>query len=298
VDKVWLLALLITFPKGGLIKFFATLFLKVYIYILVMKIVVFDLDETLGYFTEFGMFLDCIANYLKKTNQSNLSQEDFNSLLDLYPEFLRPNIINILKYLKTKKNSGECDKIMIYTNNNMPREWCEQIIEYFETKISSKLFDQIIAAFKINGKQVEKNRTTYNKTHDDLIRCTKLPKNTEICFLDDILHPGMVNENIYYINIKPYYYSLSFEEMLERFLNSTLGKKYKNEKEFEMSMMAHWKLYNYKNIQKDKKEYELDKIVGKHIITHLQRFFNDNTKRSKTIKRKINTKNKTYKKFN
>jgi len=263
-----------------------------------MKIVVFDLDETLGYFTEFGMFLDCIANYLKKTNESNLLQEDFNSLLDLYPEFLRPNIINILKYLKTKKESGECDKIMIYTNNNMPREWCEQIIEYFETKISSKLFDQIIAAFKINGKQVEKNRTTYNKTHDDLIRCTKLPKNTEICFLDDILHPGMVNENIYYINIKPYYYSLSFEEMLERFLNSTLGKKYKNEKEFEMSMMAHWKLYNYKNIQKDKKEYELDKIVGKHIITHLQRFFNDNTKRSKTIKRKINTKNKTYKKFN
>ena len=30
-----------------------------------MKIVVFDLDETLGYFTELGMFWDCLKQYLK-----------------------------------------------------------------------------------------------------------------------------------------------------------------------------------------------------------------------------------------
>ena len=30
-----------------------------------MKIVVFDLDETLGYFTELGIFWDCLKKYLK-----------------------------------------------------------------------------------------------------------------------------------------------------------------------------------------------------------------------------------------
>ena len=30
-----------------------------------MKIVVFDLDETLGYFTEYGIFWDSLENYLK-----------------------------------------------------------------------------------------------------------------------------------------------------------------------------------------------------------------------------------------
>ena len=62
-----------------------------------MKIVVFDLDETLGYFTEFGIFWDSLSNYLKIKEKPKLNQDDFNETLDLYPEFLRPNKINILK---------------------------------------------------------------------------------------------------------------------------------------------------------------------------------------------------------
>jgi len=211
---------------------------------------------------------------------------------------------NILKRVyaftcfKTKKESKCCDKMMIYTNNNGPREWAKYIIEYFEKKINIKLVDQIIAAFKVNGQQVEICRTTHNKTHDDFIRCTKLPQNAEICFLDDTFHPGMSNENIYYINIKPYYYNLSFEEMLERFKNSELSKKYDIVEEFEKIMLDRWKLYKYIYVEKDKKEYEIDKIVGKHIITHLHRFFNDKPKRTRTIKKKIYKKNKTYKKCN
>jgi len=96
-----------------------------------MKIVVFDLDETLGYFTEFGIFWDSLLTYLKNENGPVLEQEDFNNILDLYPEFLRPNIINILTYLKEKKESNCCHKMMIYTNNNGPREWAHNIIQYF-----------------------------------------------------------------------------------------------------------------------------------------------------------------------
>ena len=75
-----------------------------------MKIVVFDLDETLGYFTEFGIFWDSLVYYVKSKNKKILTQNDFNDVLDLYPEFLRPNIINILTYLKEKKHHNCCHK--------------------------------------------------------------------------------------------------------------------------------------------------------------------------------------------
>ena len=80
------------------------------------KIVVFDLDETLGSFVELGMFWDAINNTLGKQDSSH-----FNEILDLYPEFLRPKIIKILKYILDRKSDGTCNKIMIYTNNQGPK---------------------------------------------------------------------------------------------------------------------------------------------------------------------------------
>ena len=257
-----------------------------------MKIVVFDLDETLGYFTEFGIFWDCLIHYLKSKNKSSLTQSDFDNILDLYPEFLRPNIINILNYLKNKKQSLCCHKMMIYTNNNGPREWAHHIIDYFSKKITYKLFDQLISAFKINGKIVEVCRTTHDKTYNDFIKCTKLPTNAEICFLDDTFYPEMANDNIYYINVKPYYHDLQFDYMLDKFSKSYIGKKViNNDEDFIKIMTQQINLYNYVCIDKEINEYEMDTIVGKQIIKHLQDFFNK-TKKNKTIK---NKKIKNYK---
>ena len=265
-----------------------------------MKIVVFDLDETLGYFTEFGMFWDSLNQYIKSKALPPLSHDDFSETLDLFPEVLRPNIINILNYLKTKKESSCCHKMMIYTNNNGPREWAQHIVGYFDKKLDFKLIDQIVAAFKVHGKQVEICRTTHNKTHQDFIRCTKVPANAEICFLDDTFHPGMSNEHIYYINVKPYYHDIPFEIMLARFMSSNIGRRFGNNMDFERSMLIYFKAYNYNCLNKDLKEYEVDKIIGKQIITHLQTFFNDKPKRNKTMKnirrfKREKSKNKTHK---
>ena len=59
------------------------------------KIVVFDLDETLGHFGQLSMLW---FNIQDETNVK-LTEPDFYRLMDLYPEVLRPNIIKILKYL-------------------------------------------------------------------------------------------------------------------------------------------------------------------------------------------------------
>ena len=266
-----------------------------------MKIVVFDLDETLGYFTEFGIFWDCIVDYLKIKNKDDnkLTQEDFNEILDLFPEFLRPNIINILIFLKEQKKRNCCHKMMIYTNNNGPQEWAHKIIKYFENKINFKLIDQVIAAFKINGQTVEICRTTHKKTRKDFIRCTKIPSNAEICFLDDTFYPEMANDHIYYINVKPYYYDLEFDYMIKKFKESQIGKKIiNNDNNFDKEFREKLKLYKYDNIIKDIKEYEIDKVLGKHIITHLQEFFYK-SKKHKTARNKIKRNfkhNQTYKK--
>jgi hypothetical protein len=262
-----------------------------------MKIVVFDLDETLGYFTEYGIFWDSLGSYLKNKNEKALTQSEFDDILDLFPEFLRPNIINILNYLKEKKLTECCHKMMIYTNNNGPREWANHIISYFEKKINFKLIDQIIAAFKINGKQIEISRTTHNKTHKDFIQCTKLPETAEICFIDDTFYPDMANDNVYYINIKPYYYDLDFEYMIEKFKESKIGKKLiNNDFNFETNLMEYIKLYNYVCLKKNLKEYEIDKILGKHVIMHLKEFFK--TKKNKSIRKKPSSKNNKTKKNN
>jgi len=261
-----------------------------------MKIVVFDLDETLGYFVEYGMFWDCLNRYLLKDNYK-LTQNDFNELLDLFPEFLRPNIINILNYLKNKKQSKCCHKMMIYTNNQGPKKWAHQIMTYFEEKINFKLFDQIICAFKIDGKKIEVGRTTHDKTHDDLIKCTQIPINAEICFIDDNYYPEMTNKNVYYINIKPYLHDLSFEEILMRFITSQLGEKLIKEEEkseFTISMMSDLKKYNFDYVEKNKDENDIDNILSKQILIHLHKFFNKSLK-NKTMKKNSNKKNKTMK---
>jgi len=250
---------------------------------------VFDLDETLGYFVEYGIFWDCLKKYFISESL------DFNETLDLFPEFFRPNIMNILVYLRKKKKSNDCQKIMIYTNNQ--KIWALNIISYFETKLKSKLFDQVISAFKINGKQVEVCRTSQDKSYKDFMRCTKLPANAEICFMDNHLYHNMINKKIYYINLKPYVYELNFSIMIARFVDSENGAKLvKDDKlNFEEFMMNEYNKYNYSFVEKKDDEYEIDKIIGKQIMTHLQDFFRiSNTKKN----RKHPRKNKTLKTTN
>jgi hypothetical protein len=266
------------------------------------KIVVFDLDETLGHFEELGVFWNGLNSYIKtKKIPPDTDQISFDKLLDLYPEFLRPNIMIILNYLKKKKMDKECDKIVIYTNNQGPREWCVMIKTYFENKLKYKLFDQIIGAFKINGKQIELCRTSNSKKHKDLIKCVKLPENTQICYIDDVNYPEMKNPNVYYINIKPYVYSLPFELMIDRFINSPMmTENLGDPTQMKEYFSKYLKSNDYKYVEKSKKELNIDKIITKKILQHLHLFFSKNSSSSgnktRHNKKYENLKNKTIKK--
>jgi hypothetical protein len=182
------------------------------------KVIVFDLDETLGYFSDLVGLWNIIA--LKKT------QQNFNALLDQYPEFLRYGILTILEYLNHKKHAGKCYKLYLYTNNRCSPEIPRYIAKYFDYKMGNyrdmddltktHLFDKVICAFKIGNRIIEPGRTTYKKTHSDFIRCTLLPKNTEICFIDDVYHSRMNHSKIYYIQPSGYFHNLENDDIINR----------------------------------------------------------------------------------
>ena len=258
-----------------------------------LKIVVFDLDETLGYFTEIAMFWDALEHFYGH----NLLSDKFIEMLDIFPEVFRPNILTILDYLVKKRAKKTCFKLFVYTNNQAAKSWVTMITEYINSKIGQKVFDQIIAAYKIRGKQIEPKRTSHEKSVKDLISCTNIPGNTEICFIDDLYHPLMDKENVYYINIKPYRVSLPFAEMATRYYDLVLSKEnpHSVKTAFVTTIVAYMKQYNYMVLSKEKEEEQVDTIVSKKLFTDLDDFLKSGrncitrkkrTRRVKTLRHK------------
>jgi len=251
------------------------------------KVVVFDFDETLGSFVDLEILWSIITKY-KKTI-------DFNDVLDIYQqEFIRYGIMPILEYLLSKKGSGECYKIYVYTNNKAEKPWVQLIINYFNHKISRTitLFDQIIHAFKINNIHTELNRTTHKKNHEDFIHCTLLPKTTAICFIDDVFYKDMKSERLYYIKPKPYKHRLSTYDIISRFIYSKVGNElltndnarniFKTNVIKRTMMLGNFKTHtNYSNTA-----FKNDILVAQKIMYHLKEFFYIINKRAKTCKRR------------
>jgi hypothetical protein len=232
------------------------------------KNITFDLDETLGSFGELYLLWRKIDPLIPTPMEK---KDVFRELLDLYPEFLRPGIHSILEFLYQKKRMGACSYIFLYTNNQCSSEWIDFIIQYFEQNMPN-LFDQTVCAFKINHQRIEPLRSSHNKIYGDLIRCTLLPKNSEICFVDNTFHSKMVHDRVYYIQPKSYQHGLSGEEIIHRFMT--------NWKMFKIPHMEEW--INFPSFNKLK---SIDSLaVSQKIMYHLKEYFLFSTKSPKTKK--------------
>ena len=73
------------------------------------KVIVFDMDKTLGYFTQLGVLIEAIEEIRKKS----IKRTDLYKIFDLYPECFRPGIFKTLKYIKKNKKK-ENMKVLIY----------------------------------------------------------------------------------------------------------------------------------------------------------------------------------------
>lgn len=260
----------------------------------VSKVIAFDLDETLGSFID----LDILWRTFKNLEKHYDVMVDFNSLLDLYPEFLRYGILSILEFLYQKKKAKQCNKIYIYTNNQCSQDWPSMISNYFDYKLRTdeKLFDKIICAFKINNKPVELSRTTHDKTYNDFIRCTLLPKSTEICFLDNSEFDEMKSDHVYYIQPASYYHNLNVDEIVSRLVQSEIGKlflKHMDSKTLYNKIHTNFVgLDGYRPMNK-----KIDMQVSQKIMYHLKEFFFLTNKKIRTKKIRYNLGRTTRKKL-
>ena len=194
------------------------------------KYFVFDLDETIGSFQD--LYTLCqMLNVMQQNNTKKMFEKATDILddfLDLYPEFFRPGIFHILHYIYVKKQEKVCNGLFIYTNNQcIPETWTQKILQYIEKKIQiTDLVNNIILSFKINNQIVEPKRTTQNKKYNEFIKCVMISKNSDICFVDNSFFPKMKKDSVYYIQPCPYYHFLSFSQIINRFIESSLGNKF------------------------------------------------------------------------
>ena len=256
--------------------------------------IVFDLDETLGHFSQLYFFFSLVNQYLNISNKNN--KQKFFKFLDKFPEFLRANILELLNIIKQKKRVGICDYVMIYTNNNGPKEWAELIMEYFHYRLNYKLFDKIIAAFKINNKIIEVCRTSHSKSYNDFINCTRLPPNTKVCFFDDQCHENMEHDNVVYINLKPYTYNIPFRMMAEVFFSDNYSdfknKEYSkrdNKDRFIKYIDKNSKNYMLEYLNKSTTEMQIEYLITQRMIKEIDIFLkNKNTTRKNISKKPLN----------
>ena len=103
----------------------------------------------------------------------------------------------------------------------------------------------------------------------------------------------MDKENVFYINIKPYHFSMPYKEMAERYYQEVLNKNRQaqiSEAEFVSTMISFMKQYNYRVANKSDLEEKTDIIVSKKLSSYLEEFLkrdrlpNTRKKRARRIK--------------
>ena len=229
---------------------------------------------------------------LRKQQNVNNDKNIFNNL-----NVIKENIIGFSSemkalypiYSKDGQSLMYTSKLNIFNNTRSKENSIYKSFEIIPFEPGS--YSKYTFAFKVNGKKIELCRTSHEKSVSDLIKCTNIPENTRICFLDDQFHSLMEHDNVYYINLKGYEHSLSFEEMALRYYNNINNNV--NKDEFIDFIVKHMKNSNYNVVNKSVEEQNIDNIISKKALSHLKDFFKDTKKSNKTKKHKSKPNNKT-----
>ena len=155
------------------------------------RIVVFDMDETIGSFGQLGA-----AWGNRRFNDATFP--DFCVFMSRRMECCRPGAVMLLRTLCNARSAGVLDKIVMYTNNNGHASWAQAIAGAFGHLAGQRVFDSVVTGYQPGSGNC---RTTHAKTYTDLCRCLNLPPDTQVCFVDDQYHPGMVHENVMYLRV-------------------------------------------------------------------------------------------------
>jgi hypothetical protein len=155
------------------------------------KNIVFDFDETIGYFEQ---IIDMIR-HTKKTSKVEVF-EFFN----LFPLVFRTNIFDIFNYIVRLKKEKKIKSVILYSNNNND-VFIEYVLSYIHETLNFSLFDLSISLNQTHNK---------NKNLTDLLNYSNglLTKKSSIFFIDDKEYDHMKSIK-YYIKCESYKYIYS-----------------------------------------------------------------------------------------
>uniref|UniRef100_A0AB39JEH5 Uncharacterized protein n=1 Tax=Florenciella sp. virus SA2 TaxID=3240092 RepID=A0AB39JEH5_9VIRU len=168
-----------------------------------LKSIIIDFDNTIGYFTQIIYLL----NIIEKTFNRKINQADIELLIDIYPHILRPKIINILKIILDMKSKSIIKYFILYTKNKN-KTFVNMIITYLAQKLNynpEQLFD-----FKIFTDTKKSFSSLLNNTNNTICSTPKL------CIIDDKNYTNQLdntNFKIYYIKCDCYKYFYSKYEL-------------------------------------------------------------------------------------
>lgn len=154
-----------------------------------MRVVILDLDETLGAFRAFAAFLRAISPYL-------VPYVLFAQMLDQHPEYLRPGILELLSFLNDNRRFDRC-RVVLYTNN-ASAAWVDMAVRYFQERVAADLFSAVVHG--AHPRRLDPRK----KSLDDLLQCIKVPPKTEFLAVDDCHHEALKEGVAVYVQITPY----------------------------------------------------------------------------------------------
>jgi hypothetical protein len=226
---------------------------------MVKKYVVFDLDETLGYFTELGIIWSCL-----ETVYNASGQESFNELCRVFEkEYFRPGIFKAMRFLKEQGNDV---RVVLYTNNTGSVKWLKLLLSYIEERSGAgEIFHKIVPGYR-PGMKGSHARTSFNKTYSEIIRC-----------------------NVTYINVRPFFHPLRATYIIEK-----LQTSYFRFMDYSSNSYLYKCIRNFHNNYISNGHHKRSTRISKDdIIEPLRIFLN---KRKRTIKRvKKSNRSKTRK---
>lgn len=232
-------------------------------YMTVNKVVIFDMDETLGHFYQ----VSGIWYAIKDTNRQ-ATKQDFFDLIDSFQECLRTHIEKILIYLKHAKSERKIHRVIIFTNNQGPKSWSNLVKDYFNYKLNTNLIDKVVGAYKVGNKQIEPHRTSHDKKYTDILKAANISKSAKLCFIDDQEHGGMKRNNIYYIKPPVYYITISKEAVIKKLKSCKFYNKFSDSKKETLLQ----NVGNYIDFRGRPFHYQIHDVSGKRMLKSIVSF--------------------------
>lgn len=167
------------------------------------KCIIFDLDETLGYFTQ--IYVLCCK--FTEITSTSLSSIDLFYMYSEFPNIFRPDIFTLLSYINLLKKKYDV-KVVLYTNTLMSITWIETIMDYITNKIDkhTKFFDNYITLDM-------KCRTNVRKSIDEVYNCCSHLSRDYKYFIVDNKKFHSITDNVEFKLINTYVYTYRNKDM-------------------------------------------------------------------------------------